>query len=243
MTYRYYGFSQDLQIDKCSRFSYVCWSLIETRNYPFNPAFALCLIYIVKLSMFKKLKQVIIFKEDSFDNDFKDIYNEFRPGFLVYYSSRYSFLNMQDVEDLYNDTMIAFWDNVKSGKVAVLTSSLKSYIYKIGHNKAVDFIRKHHPEEIIQAETIEMFDRIDSIWDEGDESEREKQNAVIHVVNKLVEPCRTILNLFYFQQENMKSIARRMKYANADVAKSKKNQCMTKVRNVARDYMQTLGLI
>ena len=189
------------------------------------------------------LAKLRILGKSAFNREFTQIYNELRPAFIAYFSSRYSFLSSEDIEDIYNDSLLAFYKNIESGKLATLTCSIKSYIYTIGRNKAVDLIRSQHPEAHVSADTIEMFDRVNAIWEDANETEREKQNAVRHIVNKMVEPCRTILNLFYYEMESMKTIAQQMKYANADVAKSKKNQCMTKVRNVAKDYMQTLGLV
>lgn len=193
--------------------------------------------------MLKQLFDLRKLGKAAFNDEFRAIYDELRPGYLAYFGNRYSFLRREDLEDLYNDTLLAFYDNIATGRLATLTCSIKSYIYTIGRNKAVDLIRHQHPEARVSADTIEMFSRVDAIWDDANETEREKQSAVMHVVNKMVEPCRTILNLFYFQMETMKTIAQQMKYASADVAKTKKNQCMTKVRNVAKDYMQTLGLI
>lgn len=189
------------------------------------------------------LAKLRILGKSAFNREFTQIYNELRPAFIAYFSSRYSFLSSEDIADIYNDSLLAFYKNIESGKLATLTCSIKSYIYTIGRNKAVDLIRSQHPEAHVSADTIEMFDRVNAIWEDANETEREKQNAVRHIVNKMVEPCRTILNLFYYEMESMKTIAQQMKYANADVAKSKKNQCMTKVRNVAKDYMQTLGLV
>ena len=179
----------------------------------------------------------------AFNREFTQIYDELRPAFIAYFSSRYSLLRSEDIEDIYNDSLLAFYQNIESGKLATLNCSIKSYVYTIGRNKAVDLIRSRHPEAHVSADTIEMYDRVNAIWEEANETEREKQNAVRHIVNKMVEPCRTILNLFYFEMETMKVIAQQMRYASADVAKTKKSQCMTKVSNVAKDYMQTLGLI
>lgn len=179
----------------------------------------------------------------AFNREFTQIYDELRPAFLAHFGNRYPFLRPEDIADIYNESLLAFYQNIESGKLATLTCSIKSYIYTIGRNKAVDLIRSRRPEAHLTADTIEMFDRVNAIWEEANEAEREKQNAVRHIVNRMVEPCRTILNLFYYEMESMKAIALQMKYANADVAKTKKNQCMTKVRNVAKDYMQTLGLI
>ena len=193
--------------------------------------------------MIRSLTRLHTLGKAAFNNEFTQIYDELRPSFIAYFGNRYSFLRAEDIADIYNDSLLAFYQNIESGKLATLTCSIKSYIYTIGRNKAVDLIRSQHPEAHVSADTIEMFDRVNAIWEDANETEREKQNAVRHIVNKLVEPCRTILNLFYYEMESMKAIAKQMKYASADVAKTKKNQCMTKVRNVAKDYMQTLGLI
>ena len=166
--------------------------------------------------MIQSLTKLRTLGKAAFNSEFTQIYDELRPAFIAYFGNRYSFLRAEDIADIYNDSLLAFYQNIENGKLATLTCSIKSYIYTIGRNKAVDLIRSQHPEAHVSADTIEMFDRVNAIWEDANETEREKQNAVRHIVNKLVEPCRTILNLFYYEMESMKAIAKQMKYASAD---------------------------
>jgi RNA polymerase sigma factor (sigma-70 family) len=55
--------------------------------------------------------------------------------------------------------------------------------------------------------------------------EDERTGALASAMERLGDPCRAILLLYYYEEMSMEEIARRMGFANADTAKSKKYQC------------------
>jgi DNA-directed RNA polymerase specialized sigma24 family protein len=60
-----------------------------------------------------------------------------------------------------------------------------------------------------------------------DDQESEENQEKLKTAIKVLSPdCKKILELFYFKEYDMESIARDMYYKNADTAKSKKSLCM-----------------
>jgi RNA polymerase sigma factor (sigma-70 family) len=55
--------------------------------------------------------------------------------------------------------------------------------------------------------------------------EEEEALKLREALEKLGDPCKTILLLYYYDECSMQEIAQRMGFANADTVKSKKYQC------------------
>ena len=88
-------------------------------------------------------------------------------------------------------------------------TSLKTYIFTIGRNKAVSYVRKcvRHPE--CAYEYIENESDRRSLEDEFIQKERERE---LHkALNKLNEDYRTVLHLIYFEEMSYANAAKVMK--------------------------------
>ena len=60
----------------------------------------------------------------------------------------------------------------------------------------------------------------------------EQSVAVRNALDRLGEPCRSLLVLFYWEEASMDEIARRLGLANAATAKSKKYQCKEQLKRL-----------
>lgn len=88
-------------------------------------------------------------------------------------------------------------------------TSLKTYIFTIGRNKAVSYVRKcvRHPE--CAYEYIENESDRRSLEDEFIQKERERE---LHkALDKLNEDYRTVLHLIYFEEMSYANAAKVMK--------------------------------
>ena len=65
---------------------------------------------------------------------------------------------------------------------------------------------------------------------DNEQEQEELQQAVHDIVINMDEPCKTILWSYYWGGNNMKEIAEMKGYNNADVAKSQKSRCLSKVK-------------
>ena len=88
-------------------------------------------------------------------------------------------------------------------------TSLKTYIFTIGRNKAVSYIRKcvRHPECAYEYTENESDRR--SLEDEFIQRERERE--LHEAINKLNEDYRTVLHLIYFEEMSYAQAAKVMK--------------------------------
>lgn len=196
--------------------------------------------------MIKQLKLFSSLKGASFNKELNAIHRECKLPFISHLTIQYPSLSILDIEEIYNDAILALYQNVKEEKLKKLTCSLQTYINKIGEHKAVDLMRKKQLviEELPEYETIDYCDRTEEYWlAEGDSVEEERRSTIYNLIEKLVEPCKKILFSFYYDHCSMEVIAQSMGMANSDVAKTQKSRCMGKVKRAAEIEFQNKGLI
>jgi hypothetical protein len=78
----------------------------------------------------------------------------------------------------------------------------------------------------------ESFVSFDDDADGGPE-EAETQFAVLEeTLNKIGEPCRTLLEDFYLRAQSMQSITEKFGYTNPDNAKNQKYKCLMRLKKL-----------
>ena len=196
--------------------------------------------------MIKQLKLFTSLKGASFNKELNTIHRECKQPFTSHLAIQYPSLSISDIEEIYDDAILALYTNVKEGKLKELTCSLQTYINRIGEHKAIDMTRKAQikTEELPEYENLDYCERTEEYWlAEGDSMEEERKSTIYGLIEKLVEPCKKILFSFYYDHCSMEVIAQSMGMANSDVAKTQKSRCMGKVKRAAEIEFQNKGLI
>ena len=156
------------------------------------------------------------------------IYEQFREEFL-HWIIRESQCSDDDSKDIYQLAILIFYDNVKTGKLEFLTSSIKTYLFAVGRNVAKENMRKARRNTPINQEK----------WLKGylvDELDEPVDDNVFDVAKKalvqLGQPCRQLIELFYYEKKSMEEISLIMNYKNAETAKNQKCKCMARLRKL-----------
>ena len=66
--------------------------------------------------------------------------------------------------------------------------------------------------------------------------EHEKRNSEFEMMDKAIsslgEPCKSLLEAYYLQKQNMQIIAANFGYTNADNAKNQKYKCLMRLKKI-----------
>lgn len=132
-----------------------------------------------------------------------------------------------DAEDMLQDALIVLWERIRTGRFEH-NAQLSTFIYAtVKHRWTRELARKKR--ELRTTEEIDLVATEDpSNTDELIESEEVKE--IQDAINRLGEPCRKLLILYYWEELSMEEIARRLGFANAETAKSKKYQCKEQLK-------------
>lgn len=88
-------------------------------------------------------------------------------------------------------------------------SSLRTYLFAIGRNKAVDMIRKNASRHEFLAEDAQLLEDMDTL--EGRILRTERDKMLHRAIAELCEDYRCVLNLVYFQEMSAEETAKVMK--------------------------------
>lgn len=162
------------------------------------------------------------------------IYKEHRPAFLQWAQNSYR-IDEEKAADAFQDAVVCLYRNIVRGKLETLTSSLKTYLFAIGKN----VVRKKL-QQPVALETDELW-MVENLQAEPiDEfATNDRQRLVARLMNTIGEPCKSILELFYFRGFSMEAIAERLQYKNENVVKTQKLRCLTNLKNMVRERYQS----
>lgn len=193
---------------------------------------------------------------DSYEEIVRKWYNKIKPLFQNTLKHRFSnLLSADDIEDLYQETFMAVYENLQKGMVKYNTA-WNAYLIQIGTNLAIKKIGKSLKSESLDGmysydeEKQEMqLRRVESLLQEymKDDDSLCNNYEVVHVLGDALqftpEPCSTIIRLFYYDDMSMEEISAAINMKNANTAKSKKSQCMKGFVTRVKDTLKRLGII
>lgn len=154
------------------------------------------------------------------------VYEDNRAKFLNF-AKRYD-LPQEDLVDIYQETYIAFYDNVMNGNITSFTSSISTYIISIGKYMIFDALKKKkkivHPD--MNSAFIQKRDEFTENFEiETNELTTEQQLLRAHF-SSLGKKCKALLDLFYYRGFTIKDILEHTDYNSENVIKSAKSRCM-----------------
>lgn len=161
------------------------------------------------------------------------LYQEYREEFLHWIQREYR-LTDDDSKDVYQVAILIFFDNVRMGKLEHLASSVKTYLFGIGKNLAHDTLRKAGKQKPIDREHW-VFERLAEEVTPDAEEELHVMEAVKHALEKLGQPCKRLIEMFYYDRKEMTALAELLDYKNAETAKTQKCKCMARLRKIVEE--------
>lgn len=216
----------------------------------------------------KKIEQEIFDKLKVRDEiTIKDEYNRYREAFFLFIKKHFK-LDDDTVKDLYQEVWYTFYQNIKNESLLVLTSSIKTYLFQIGRNQALNVLKSlgkltdvTRNQSISELEskgglsrntTSQEIHGLKSIYEpwEDDEQMRvlsgsddkhlNKSSIVRKVVESMTETCKSILIPFYFENKKLDEILNSLsKYTTKNALKTQKYKCMKSMEKLLLEKFKT----
>lgn len=176
------------------------------------------------------------------DRAWRFICRNMKSGFASIIGQAFSFGNIsnEDIEDIFQESCIVLMQKVKSGGVTVAREgALFSYLVQIGKLTACNLLRKRR--SLTPEEMVTISDNLHNEYEDISVDEKQKtQNEFLDRVFDSIPPeCRNLLKHFYWGHKSMDEIASILGMRNADSAKTKKNKCMNKFKDIAARLIES----
>lgn len=136
-----------------------------------------------------------------------------------------------DYEDMLQEALVILWERVRANRFEY-TSKLSTFLFATVRNIWLRRLARAKREIPTDLQPESNPDPAASVLDVM--VEEEEALAVRQAMEKIGEPCRQLLTLFYWDECSTEEIARRMGFANADTVKSKKYQCKKSLEKILK---------
>lgn len=168
-------------------------------------------------------------KHRNSERELKEIYQAYRNEFLLWAVRNHS-CTMEEAKDVFQQSIIIFYENIMSGKISHLTSQLKTYLFGIGKNKLLELSREKSRIKGQYNDVVYLNQEI--FFEEMNEAYEEQLQFVECCMVKLGNPCRNLLELYYYKKKSMVTIAEIMGYKNSDTVKNLKYKCLQRLKHL-----------
>jgi RNA polymerase sigma factor (sigma-70 family) len=134
-----------------------------------------------------------------------------------------------DAKDVFQEAMIVLYEKVKSGGFE-LNCQIKTFVYSICRRIWLKRLQQQNRYSS-PGDSMEIVVPVDD-----DLEAHEQRNAEFEMMEKAIshlgEPCKSLLEAYYLQKQNMQVIAASFGYTNADNAKNQKYKCLMRLKKI-----------
>lgn len=153
---------------------------------------------------------------------------------MTYKAEFLSFIKQYDVEhesaeDIYQDAVIALYQNFSTKKLSLEKSSLKTYLFGIGKN----ITYKHLQARNKQLSVVGELEDHQTIEFETPGLNRYQQELAKQL-NNISDSCKELLRLYYYRNLTIQEIVDNSIYKDANTVKSHKSRCMKKLKSLVK---------
>jgi len=181
-------------------------------------------------------------KEISLQNqDLNRFLSDERGRVLSYLRKQFS-VSDDDLDDIFQESSMALFLNVRDGKLSTLTSSLGTYFMKVCINQTLKFLGKNSKTMPLFGDhriTNSDFVRDDKIAElygaciDAEEEERKTRMELLvnNIIASMTETCKNILHGYYWDDFSTSTIADMFNFSDANSVKAQKYKCVKKFRD------------
>lgn len=132
-----------------------------------------------------------------------------------------------EAKDLYQDGIMDFLEKVWQDNF-MLTCKIRTFIYSICRNKWLYQLRGR--KKFIDMEEYIEFEK-PAEQEPEEASDLPDDNQLLHAINTLGEPCRSLLVGYYYEKLSMEQLAQKLNYKSVNVAKQQKFRCKDRLKH------------
>lgn len=154
---------------------------------------------------------------------------------VIYKSHQHAFINYAigfnisktEASDIYQDSIIALYQNFVVKKLQLKSSSIKTYLFGIGKHKIYNYLKEKkqisfHEHESNDYEEIKL----------NDIEPTDIQIQLANNLNLISESCQLLLRLFYYRGLSIDEIIEQTTYKDSNTVRSHKSRCLKRLKTL-----------
>ncbi|MEE3383634.1 MAG: sigma-70 family RNA polymerase sigma factor [Prevotella sp.] len=173
-----------------------------------------------------------------------------RSKVVNYLRKKYS-ISDDDISDIYQESSVALFMNIRDGKLTNLTSTLSTYFLRICINQTLKIMGKQKrvvplfDENRLTNKDTFRPDKIDELYQlctENEEAEKvsRSEKIVQSIIESMPDTCKNVFQGYYWDNLTTSTIADMFGFANANSVKTQKYKCLQKFRTKYNELMNKI---
>ena len=155
----------------------------------------------------------------------EELYAHYREDFFRWASYRFEGTR-QDFEDAWQDSIIAFYQQVNQGKLVHLRYEVHTWLYAVGYKRLLNNNRKM--KRMLWKDQID--DALLTIELEKEDNEPEKVQALHRAMKSMSSQCRELLVARYYQNQGIEEIQQGWNLKNANTTSATLARCLGRLK-------------
>lgn len=135
-----------------------------------------------------------------------------------------------DAKDIFQEAMVVLFEKARSGSFE-LNCQIRTYLYSVAKRL---WLKKLQQTNRFSTELGD--DGMDQVTVEEDLEDHDEKDAEFRMMHQslanLGEPCKGLLEAFYFRKKTMQEIAESFGYTNSENAKTQKYKCLVRLKKI-----------
>ncbi|MFD2588891.1 RNA polymerase sigma factor [Croceitalea marina] len=152
----------------------------------------------------------------------EELYLTHKDSFIVFFKSRAN--ASIDIEDLFQDSIIALFQSFVLKKTELKKSTVKTYLFAIGKNKLA---QKFNGPVLVD----EKEDVIETHYEIDDNGLSTEQKMLIKSFKLLGNKCKELIKMYYYRGLTNKEIVMLTSYKDENTVKSYRSRCLKQLKN------------
>jgi RNA polymerase sigma factor (sigma-70 family) len=134
-----------------------------------------------------------------------------------------------EAKDIYQEGVIVFYEKIRANKLE-LTCQIKTYLYSVCRRLWLKRLAEKG-KYTTSMDHAEDFLSLDEDMQQQEENERQF-SMMSDALEKIGDPCRSLLEDYYLRMQNMQDIMEKFGYTNTDTAKNQKYKCLQRLKKL-----------
>ncbi len=134
--------------------------------------------------------------------------------------------NLENAKDVFQDGLVVLIENVLNKKID-LTESFSSYLYGVCRILWLNQLKKL--KRTIQFRDEYSYLQTEFIFVDNENRPANYEN-IFEVIESMGNPCKQLLELYYYRNMNWEAISDELGYASAGSARNQKYKCLERIR-------------
>lgn len=165
----------------------------------------------------------------------EELYHAYRKAFIAWAISAYA-CKEEDAVEVYQKAFTILYFNIRNGKLSVLSSSLKTYLFSIAKNVFRErFREKQKDYDTLALEDLHQSPDFQNQVDNSilDQYKHDEQKELVRsLLSRIGEPCARLLKLIFIQGFASDAVAEEMNYSDERVVRKRKSLCLKQLREM-----------